>query len=71
MNIAKIREFWTVIEGIQAMTLLSLSDAELVQQVLMHLAHQSLANGEDIPVISAYIQAKIPLIRDLAHARLA
>jgi hypothetical protein len=71
MNIAKIREFWAVIEGIQAMTLLSLSDAELVQQVLMRLAHQSLASGDDIPVISAYIQAKIPLIRDLAHARLA
>ena len=66
-----LRQIWSVIEETHASLLLKLSDAELLQQLLMQLADKKQLNIEEVCDIRAYIYSRIPLIRDGAQARLA
>lgn len=70
MEIVNLREFWLVVETTQAKMILSLSDAELVQQFLLRVKFSDRPTRDEIAKMSAYIYAKIPLIRDLAQMRL-
>ena len=66
-----LRQIWSVIEETHASLLLKLSDAELLQQLLIQLADKKQLNVEEICDVRAYIYSRIPLIRDGAQARLA
>jgi hypothetical protein len=65
-----LRQIWSVIEETHASLLLKLSDAELLQQLLIHLADKKQLNVEEVCEVRAYIYSRIPLIRDDAQARL-
>ena len=65
-----LRQVWSVIEETHASLLLKLSDAELLQQLLIQLADKKQLNVEEVCDVRAYIYSRIPLIRDDAQARL-
>lgn len=70
MTSSTLRQVWSVIEETHASLLLKLSDAELLQQLLIQLADKKQLNVEEVYDVRAYIYSRIPLIRDDAQARL-
>lgn len=66
MNALMLRQLWSLIEELQSSTLLKLSDAELVAQILQRLEAKKNLSVEDNSLVSAYIYSKTSLIRDLA-----
>ncbi|KAF3884703.1 MULTISPECIES: hypothetical protein [Nostocales] len=71
MKSSTLRHLWSVIEETQTSILLNFSDTELIQQLLKQLQNQKLMNGEELTTINTYLSSKVPLIRDIALARLA
>ncbi|MDM9380147.1 hypothetical protein QUB80_05465 [Chlorogloeopsis sp. ULAP01] len=71
MNASTLRLLWTVVEETQTSTLVQFPDAELVQQLLWQLRNKTWLTSEETNTISAYLSSRVPLIRDLALARLA
>lgn len=67
MNASILRQLWSLIEEIQSSTLLKLSDAELVSQILQRLEAKRPLSVEDNSLVSSYIYSKTSLIRDLAE----
>lgn len=65
-----LRQVWSVIEETHASLLLKLSDAELLQQLLIQLADKKQLNIEEVCDVRAYIDSRIPLIREDAQERL-
>ena len=65
-----LRQIWSVIEETHASLVLKLSDAELLQQLLIQLVDKNQLNVEEVCEVRAYIYSRIPLIRDDAQARL-
>jgi ribosome assembly protein YihI (activator of Der GTPase) len=66
VNASMLRQLWSLIEEIQSSTLLKLSDAELVAQILQRLEAKKVLSTEDNNLVSDYIYSKTSLIRDLA-----
>ncbi|KYC42659.1 hypothetical protein WA1_15055 [Scytonema hofmannii PCC 7110] len=71
MSSSTLRQLWSVIEETQTSILLNFSDTELIQQLLRQLQNQKLLTGEELNTINAYLSSRVPLIRDIALARLA
>ena len=71
MSPTMLRQLWSLIEKTQAHLLLKLDDASLAQWLLRQLSTQRSLNREETDIISAYIQSRSSLIRDLAHQRLS
>jgi len=71
VNSSILRHLWSIVEETQASTILKVSDADLIQQLLMQLRNKTLLTSEEINTINAYISSRVPLIRDLALARQA
>ncbi|MGJ3251264.1 MAG: hypothetical protein ACFE0J_09060 [Elainellaceae cyanobacterium] len=69
MSISTLRQFWSVIEGMQTSTLLRLNDAELVHQLLTQLKGETTLSVEEVSGVSHYAHSRLPLIRDLAQSR--
>ena len=65
-----LRQIWSVIEETHASLVLKLSDADLLQQLLIQLVDKNQLNVEEVCEVRAYIYSRIPLIRDDAQARL-
>ncbi|WP_250122970.1 hypothetical protein [Chroococcidiopsis sp. CCMEE 29] len=65
-----LRQIWFVIEETHASLLLKLSDADLLQQLLIQVADKKQLDVEEVSDVRAYIYSRIPLIRDDAQARL-
>lgn len=70
MNPLMLRQLWTVVEKTQANILLNLDDTSLVQWLLRQFKAERSLNHDEVDVLNAYIQSKLPLIRDLAEERL-
>ncbi|MBR8834150.1 MAG: hypothetical protein DSM106950_08940 [Stigonema ocellatum SAG 48.90 = DSM 106950] len=71
VNSSILRHLWSIVEETQTTTLLKFSDADLIQQLLTELNNKTLLSSEEIGTINSYISSRVPLIRDLALARLA
>ncbi|MFQ4144203.1 hypothetical protein [Chlorogloeopsis sp. ULAP02] len=71
VNASILRLLWTVVEETQTSTLVQVADAELIQQLLWQLKNKTWLTSEETNTISTYLSSRIPLIRDLALARLA
>ena len=71
MEVPMLRQLWSLIETTQADTLLHLNNSDLVEQLLAQIGTRTLLSREENNLLTTYIHAKIPLIRDLAEARLA
>lgn len=69
MSPTMLRQLWSLIETTQANMLLKLDDASLIQWLLKQIKQQRSLDLHEIDIISAYIQSKLSLIRDLAQER--
>jgi hypothetical protein len=65
-----LRRFWSVVETTQANLLLHLDDPTLVRQLTDDLKVQQTLDPEQTTAVNHYIKSKLPLIRDIAQARL-
>ncbi|MBW4487673.1 MAG: hypothetical protein KME12_07770 [Trichocoleus desertorum ATA4-8-CV12] len=65
-----LRQLWAVVESAQAQILLNLDDSSLAQWLLRQLKAQRSLDSDETNLLNAYIQTKMPLIRDLAEEHL-
>ncbi len=70
MDSSTLHQLWLLVEETQTNQLLRLNDNDLVQQLLTRLDDRKPLTREETKAVSAYLQARTPLIRDLAVARL-
>ncbi|MEM8604128.1 MAG: hypothetical protein AAGF24_09880 [Cyanobacteria bacterium P01_H01_bin.121] len=71
MTPSLLKIFWSLVEETQTHLLLQLDDDSLAQWLLHQICTHWNLNRRDTALVSRYIQQRLPLIRDLAHARLA
>ncbi|WP_016949915.1 hypothetical protein [Anabaena sp. PCC 7108] len=64
-----MRQLWSIVEAAQAVTLLQLDDASLVQWLVKQTTKQALLDPSEADYLCDYIQARLTLIRDLAYER--
>jgi hypothetical protein len=64
-----LRQLWSVVETSQAMILLQMDDASLVQWLVKQTNTQALLDPKEADFLSDYIQSRLTLIRDLAYER--
>lgn len=69
INPLTLRYFWSLIEETQISVFQSLSDAELVKQLLQQLTDKHLLSSEENQTMSRYIHSRTMLIRELVEAR--
>ncbi len=69
MNPYTLRQLWSLIEDTQTITLLDLSDIDLVVYLLTQMENRQPLSLQEVDLVSNYIQSKISLIRDLADVR--
>jgi hypothetical protein len=65
-----MRQLWLLVEGTQATLLLNLEDEPLVQRLTRQMQDSSIMDAEARNALSLYLEAKLPLIRDVAQSRL-
>ncbi|MEA5533874.1 hypothetical protein [Crocosphaera sp. XPORK-15E] len=65
-----LRQLWSIIEQTQAQTLLSLSQADLVNCLMAKLQQKKNLSHDECHHLNHYINLRAALIRDLAQARL-
>ncbi len=71
MNPVTLRQLWLVIEETQTPTLLRLSDADLIQQLLRQFMLRQSLTVEEFNMVTQYLHSRILLIRDIAQTRVA
>ena len=64
-----IRMVWALVERLNPVSLLKLSDGELIQKMIDEIEKVSFLSPEDCQTLSKYISSKTPLIRDLAETK--
>ena len=69
MTPSMLRHLWSVVEMTQSHLLLKLDDDSLVQCLIRQLSTHNTINGDEVTVLSDYIQSRVALIRDLAQDR--
>ena len=70
MNTTLLRQTWNLIEGTNAIELLEISEAELIQKIVKRLdAQQPLVDSER-DILNNYLRSKMGLIKDTAESRL-
>jgi hypothetical protein len=65
-----MRQLWLLVEGTQATLLLNLEDEPLVQRLTRQMQDSSIMDAEARNALNLYLEAKLPLIRDVAQSRL-
>jgi hypothetical protein len=70
INPLRLRQFWNIVESSQASTLVRLDDESLVESLLRQFRSYQILDPHESQLVSAYIQEKLPLIRDLASQRM-
>ena len=71
MNSTSLRQFWSMVEQTQTSVLLELSDRELKTRLQEQWEQHHNVSAPELRLVQEYIQAKMPLIRDLAEIRWA
>ncbi|UBF24386.1 hypothetical protein K9N68_22135 [Kovacikia minuta CCNUW1] len=66
-----MQQLWTVVESTQVSTLLQFDDSALVQLLLSQFKNQQAIDAQTTSSLNSYIQAKLPLIRDIAEGKLS
>lgn len=70
MNSTTLHQIWSLIEDTPSSALRRLNDGELIEQLLFQLEQQKRLSVEETSAASAYLQTKVPLIRDLTQAQI-
>ncbi|TVQ64138.1 MAG: hypothetical protein EA366_01645 [Spirulina sp. DLM2.Bin59] len=66
MTPVMLRQIWSLVEGAQATTILNQDDPSLVEWLLSQLREQRSLASDEVEIISHYIRARTPLIREIA-----
>jgi len=66
-----MQQLWAVIESTQVSTLLQFDDSALIQLLLSRFKTQQMIDAQTSSNLNSYIQAKLPLIRDMAEGKLS
>ncbi|HEY9729607.1 MAG TPA: hypothetical protein V6D50_24425 [Chroococcales cyanobacterium] len=69
MTPTMLRQLWSLIETTQANLLLQLDDASLVQWLIKQFKQERSLDGEQLDIVSNYLNHRISLIRELAQQR--
>lgn len=69
LNAAELRQLWGLIEETQSSILLNFSDSELIQELVGQMEAKDLINTSETKLLRAYLNSRLLLIRDFAHAR--
>ncbi|WP_416675577.1 hypothetical protein [Egbenema bharatensis] len=67
MSPIMLRQFWSLVESAHSHIPLTLDDQGLEQWLLRQVRSERSLNRDETNVLSAYIQTRLPLIRDLAE----
>jgi hypothetical protein len=70
METSLLHQLWHVINHTHTQIMLEFDDSNLVKYILMELGKKRILSVEENTLVSIYLYSKIPLIRDLANARL-
>lgn len=70
MNPVHMRHFWSLVEASQATQLLQLDDHNLFSWLMDQLQRTQPLDRSEINSLGLYVQTKLPLVRDMAQARL-
>ena len=65
-----MRQLWVIVENTQVSTLLQFDDSALVQLLVRRFTAQQPIDAQAKCSLNHYIQARLPLIRDIAGGRL-
>ncbi|MEM8718586.1 MAG: hypothetical protein AAGE84_04660 [Cyanobacteria bacterium P01_G01_bin.39] len=66
-----LRRIWQSVETSNPGALIRLSDQEIVENLTSQVKNTLPLSSEDINILGRYLEARIPLIRDLAYSKLA
>ncbi len=66
-----LRQLWSLVEGTQPTTLLTLDDNSLVQWLMRQIRAERSLDHNETNILTAYIESRLSLIRDLAAGRSA
>ena len=69
MQPSTVRQLWSLVERTKSITLLQLSDKDLVEQLFRQLSTSEQLTNEENNCLITYIYSRLTLIRDLAEAR--
>lgn len=67
MSPTMMRQFWALLDGIRPNIPLSLDDTSLEKWLVWQLRSAQALNKRDADILSDYIHARLPLIRELAQ----
>jgi hypothetical protein len=66
LDAAIVRQVWSVIVDLHGPEILYLPDAALMAFLLQQIARHIFLSNEEIGRLQSYLNAKLPLIRDMA-----
>ena len=66
-----LRRMWSFVETSNPQIIAKLSDEEIVARLTEQVGNMSPLNLNDSDVLSRYISARTPLIRDVAYSKMA
>ena len=66
-----LRRMWNFVETSNPSTIINLSDDEIVKRLILQVESISPLNLDKHDILCRYISARTPLIRDLAHSKMA
>lgn len=64
-----LHRFWSIIDDTQSSVLLTLDDVSLEHWLVSQFGSDQSFNCLETDVLSTYIRSRLPLIREMAHAR--
>ncbi|MEL6472102.1 MAG: hypothetical protein AAFX51_15410 [Cyanobacteria bacterium J06636_28] len=67
MDINLIRRFWSIVESAPHQRFSALDDSGVLQWLVELLQADPTFDSRQLPMVSDYIQTRMPLIRDLAQ----
>ncbi len=67
---AMMQQLWAIIESTQVSILLQFEDSALVDLLLKQVVTEQAIDNQAMGGLDTYIQAKLPLIRDIAASKL-
>ncbi|MEL6439500.1 MAG: hypothetical protein AAFQ80_09635 [Cyanobacteria bacterium J06621_8] len=66
-----LRIMWKITESANPYKVVSLSDKELINNVISKVETAYHLSSEELGILHQYVTARIPLIRDLAYSKIA
>ncbi|MGC1310480.1 MAG: hypothetical protein WA885_24885 [Phormidesmis sp.] len=67
MDVSLLRQLWSVVESFPKSRISNLDDSNLLRSLVDSLQSDPAFDPGNLPTISSYINARIPLIREMSQ----